>query len=105
MTLPPQGLNLNEYLIESWVTAPQAPNFAFLGHKSAKISFLCIRFLFTRPVARLSFGVFFLGGGKLYVGPLLGFWGGHGRIAPPPGSASEMTWKPVPAHRTIRAQM
>ena len=59
--MPPQGLNLNEYGIESGVTAPQAQNFAFLGHKSAKISFLLIRFPFTRRLARLSFG--FLGGG------------------------------------------
>ena len=43
--MPPQGLNLNEYGIESGVTAPQARKFAFLGHKSAKISFLLIRFL------------------------------------------------------------
>ena len=55
--MPPQGLNLNEYGIEGGVTAPQARKFAFLGHKSAKISFLLIRFLFTRLLARLSFGV------------------------------------------------
>ena len=30
--MPPQGLNLNEYGTESWVTAPQPRNFAFLGH-------------------------------------------------------------------------
>ena len=58
----PQGLNLNEHGIESGVTAPQALKFAFLGHKSAKISFLLIRFIFTRRLARLSFDV--LGGGS-----------------------------------------
>ena len=36
--MPPQILNLNEYGIEGSVSAQQARNFAFLGHKSIKIS-------------------------------------------------------------------
>ena len=87
--MPPQGLNFNENGIESGVTAPQARNFAFLGHKSAKISFLFIRFLLTRHLARLWFGVFFFGGGgNDMLAPPSRLLGGHGRIAPPPGSTS-----------------
>ena len=55
--MPPQGLNLDECGIESGSSAPQAQNFAFLGHKSTKIFFLFIHFPFTKRLARLSFGV------------------------------------------------
>ena len=34
--MPPQGLNLNEYGIESGVAAPQARKFAFLGFRSVE---------------------------------------------------------------------
>ena len=47
--MPPQGLYLNEYGIESGGTAPQARNFAFLGHLSVKISFPFIRFYLPGP--------------------------------------------------------
>ena len=80
--MPPQGLNLNEYGIERGVAAPQVRNFAFLAHERVEISFRFIRFLFTRRLARLSYGVFFGGGGKSYVGPLLDFFGGIAGLAP-----------------------
>ena len=57
-----EGLNLNEYGTESWVTAPQTRNFPFLDHKSVKMSLLYFHFLFTRRLARLSFGLFWGGG-------------------------------------------
>ena len=82
MTTPPQGLNLNEYGIESEVTALQVRNIVFLGRKRAKIFFLFIRLLFTRRLARLSLGVFLEGGQMVCCPPSR--LGGHGRIAPPP---------------------
>ena len=71
LTMPLQGLNLNEYGIESGVSAPQARNFTFLGRRSAKIFFLFIGFLLPRRLARLSFGVIFF------------FWGGANDMFPP----------------------
>ena len=65
--MPPQGLDLNEYGIESGVTAPQARNFAFLDHKGVKISLFFFHFIFTRDLPRLSFGRF--GGVKRHVAP------------------------------------
>ena len=61
LTMPPQGLNLNEYGDESGVIAPQARNFVFLSHRSVEISLFFFHFLLIRRLARLSFGV--LGGG------------------------------------------
>ena len=81
--MPPQSLNLNEYGIESGGTAPQARNFAFLGHKSAKISFLFTRFLFIRRLVRLSFGIFFWVGANDMLAPLLGFFWGMARLPLP----------------------
>ena len=78
--MPLQGLNFNEYGIERGVAAPQARNFAFLAHERVKISFLFIRFLFTRRLARLSFGV--LGGPNHMLAPLLDFLGGIAGLPP-----------------------
>ena len=38
LTMLSQGLNLDEYVNERVVTAPQARNFAFLSHRSVEIS-------------------------------------------------------------------
>ena len=86
--MPPQGLSPNKYGIDSGVTAPQTRNYAFLGHISDKIFVLFIHFLFTRCLARLSFSVFFWGGGvNDMLAPHLGFRA-HDRIArSPPGTA------------------
>ena len=56
LTMPLQGLNHNEYWIESGVPAPQARNFAFLGHSSVKTCLFFFHLLFTRRLARISFG-------------------------------------------------
>ena len=86
--MPPQGLNLNEYGIESGVTAPQARKFAFLGHKSAKISFLVIRYYLPSAWRDFRLAVFLWGGGANYMlAPLIGFWGAWPDW-PAPGSAS-----------------
>ena len=42
--MPPEVLNLNVYGIEGGVTASQARNFAFLGHKSLKNVFVFLPF-------------------------------------------------------------
>ena len=82
--MPPQGLKVNKYRTKRGVTAPQARNFAFLGHKSAKISFLFIRFLFTRRLAQHSFNFFSGGGGANdMLAPLPGFLGGMAGLPPP----------------------
>ena len=82
----PQGLNLNEYGIESGVTAPQARNFAFLSHRSVKISLFFFHFLFTRSLARLSFRL--LGKPNDSLGDLGGGWAWP---LWPPGSVSDVT--------------
>ena len=61
--MPPQGLNLNENRTEGGVTAPRAQSAVFLGHKVSKYICFFFYFPFNGCLARLSFGLFFLGGG------------------------------------------
>ena len=84
------GLNLNEYGIESEVTAPQSQNFAFLGHKSAKISFTFIRFYL--PGAWRDYRLAFWGRGPNdMLAPLSSLLWGPWPDWPPTGSTSCLT--------------
>ena len=75
--MPPQYLNLNGYGTESGVSAPQAQNLAFLGHKSVKIA------LFFSGSLCTSFGKNLRGGGGLiYITALSG--PARGRLSPLP---------------------
>ena len=83
--MKPQGLDLNEHGIESGVTAPQARNFAFLGHKGVKISLLFSIFYLPGTCRDFRFTVFFLGGGAkdMLAPPSRPLGRGHGRVGPP----------------------
>ena len=86
LTMPPHGLNLDEYGTEFGVTAPQAGYFAFLSHKSVKISLVFLSF----PICQAPWRDFRLAGGG-GGNDILGAWGG---MAPRP-PLLDLSMKPI----------